>query len=164
MMGVYIKEFLPNPVGKDRDGEYIRIANDSDGAVSLTGWIIKDAGGKQFSLTGYRIEGRSDLVLDYHTTKIFLNNKGETLFLYNAGGTLVDEVGYSGKATEGFIYAKEIILTKEIKEEFLEDSSAFTALASNNFPVTQSFLINLILTAAILTFAATYVIKKLITN
>ncbi|MEK9170334.1 MAG: lamin tail domain-containing protein [Patescibacteria group bacterium] len=100
-----IKEFLPNPVGKDADGEYIKIFNDGDKAVILNGWSVKDASGKTFSLSG-SLDGGKELSLPYLQTKISLNNNGEQIFLYDSAGKLVDELSYSGQAEEGKIIAR----------------------------------------------------------
>ena len=120
-----IQEFLPNPVGKDNDGEYIKLFNDGREAVNLSGWKIKDASGKTYSLNGKSIIGQGELILDYAATKISLNNNGETLFLYDSSGKLVDEVGYSGSAAEGMVYGKKVELSEEIKQELFEDSNRF---------------------------------------
>jgi len=100
-----IKEFLPNPVGKDADGEYIKIFNDGNKAVILNGWSLKDASGKTFSLSGSLDSGK-ELSLPYLQTKISLNNNGETIFLYDSAGKLIDELSYAGQAEEGKIIVK----------------------------------------------------------
>lgn len=96
-----ISEFLPNPIGKDTDGEWIKLFNDAVVTVNLDGWQIKDASGKTFSFKQTAINPGEYLTLDYKTTKISLNNNGETLFLYNASGNLVDKAEYAGSAVEG---------------------------------------------------------------
>ena len=48
---VLISEFLPNPPGKDADGEWIELLTRNQ-AVDLSGWVLKDASGKSFSLDG----------------------------------------------------------------------------------------------------------------
>ena len=96
-----IYEFLPNPVGKDADGEWIKLFNDVDTAVNLGGWQIKDASGKTFSFRPTVINSGEYLTLDYKITKISLNNNGETLFLYDASRLLVDKAEYIGSAARG---------------------------------------------------------------
>lgn len=95
-----IKEFLPNPVGSDQRGEYIKIFNDSRQAVLLNGWSLKDASGKTYQLSGSLLAGQ-ELVLPYSQTRIPLNNNGETIFLYDSFGKLADQLSYSGMAKEG---------------------------------------------------------------
>jgi len=106
-----INEFLPNPVGKDADGEFIELFNNSQETVSLTGWKLKDASGKTFTLSaqgGSATGGKNQtvqageyLTLNYKTTKISLNNDGETLFLYDSNGVLADKAEFSGNALAG---------------------------------------------------------------
>lgn len=96
-----IYEFLPNPIGKDTDGEWIKLFNDAGAAVDLGGWQIKDASSKTFYFKQITINPGEYLTFDYKTTKISLNNKGETLFLYDANNNLVDKAEYVGSAAEG---------------------------------------------------------------
>jgi hypothetical protein len=96
-----INEFLPNPIGKDVDGEWIELFNNSQEIVNLSGWQIKDKAGKTFSFGQLRINPDQYLVLNYQTTKISLNNNGETLYLYNQKGGLIDKAEFTGTASEG---------------------------------------------------------------
>lgn len=153
-----IQEFLPNPVGKDADGEYIKLFNDGQAVVNLNGWKIKDAGGKIFKLDGYSLDPQKELVLDYAVTKIFLNNDGETLFLYNSAGSLIDEKGYSGKAEEGVSYGGEIVFSEEFKQEFLENFPEPPAAIYNKVSLT-GFLTAMLVTGLALTIIAAVVIK-----
>ena len=104
-----IKEFLPNPVGPDKDGEYIKFFNDSDKAVNLAGWKISDVSKKEFSLSGI-INSKEELVLFSTKTKISLNNTGETIFLTDSKGVLADKLGYTGAAEEGKVIIKQEIV------------------------------------------------------
>jgi len=103
-----IKEFLPNPVGADKDGEYIKIFNDGDKAVNLAGWKISDASKKSFVLSG-TLDSKQELILLSAKTKISLNNNGETIFLTDSKGVLADKLGYTGVAEEGKIVLKQEI-------------------------------------------------------
>ncbi len=95
-----INEFLPNPIGKDTEEEWIELFNNSQEAVDLSGWQIKDASGKAFFLKN-KIGPGQYFVLDYKTTKISLNNNAETLFLYDQKGNLIDKAEFAGAAPEG---------------------------------------------------------------
>ncbi len=110
-----IKEFLPNPVGPDKDGEYIKIFNDSDKSVNLAGWKITDASGKSFSLSGI-VKPKEELSLFSSTTKISLNNNGEDISLFDQNGVLIDKLSYVGTAEEGKLVVNQ--KTIEIKSEF----------------------------------------------
>jgi lamin tail-like protein len=105
-----IKEFLPNPVGPDKEGEYIKILNNTDNSINLSEWKIKDASSKIFSLSGV-IKSEEEIILPYSITKITLNNNGEGITLFNSDGELIDQLIYSGKAEEGRIIMNQKIET-----------------------------------------------------
>ena len=111
-----IKEFLPNPIGLDKEGEYIKIFNDSDKAISLSGWKISDASKKEFALSG-TIDSKQELVLLSTKTKISLNNNGETIFLTDPKGVLTDNLSYTGLAEEGRIILKQEIIAPQAEFE-----------------------------------------------
>lgn len=94
MGDIYISELLPNPAGKDTQGEFIELANAKDVAVSLTGWSLKDASGKTYVIESGSVPGRGFFVLWYPQTKISLNNDKETLELYDVSGNLQDALSY----------------------------------------------------------------------
>lgn len=111
-----IKEFLPNPVGPDKDGEYIKIFNDGDKAVNLAGWKISDASNKSFNLTG-TLGSKQELVLLSAQTKISLNNNGETISLADSKGVLADKLGYTGVAEEGKVILKQGVAAPGVQFE-----------------------------------------------
>lgn len=101
-----INEFLPNPVGNDQEGEWIEIFNDSEIDVPLKGWRLEDASGQKYYFKDEIIKSKDFLVLFYKTTKISLNNNGETLSLYSPNNELAFQISYFGNAKEGFSYAR----------------------------------------------------------
>jgi hypothetical protein len=117
---IIINEFLPNPVGKDADGEWIELFNNDLKPINLGNWKIKDASGKTFIFKGQflnkTISSGEYLILNYKTTKISLNNDAETLFLYDSGGNLVDKAEFSGSVPEGKSFGRsagKFILTEK---------------------------------------------------
>lgn len=112
-----IKEFLPNPVGADKDGEYIKIFNDTDKSVNLAGWKISDASKKEFSLSGI-INSKEELVLFSTKTKISLNNNGETIFLADSKGVIIDQLSYGGISEEGKIITSQKLSTAKPEIKF----------------------------------------------
>jgi len=102
-----ISKFFPNPVGKDTEGEFIELFNDSASQINLSGWKLKDASGKTFVFKNQIIRADEHLQLDYKTTKITLNNDAETIFLYDSSGNLIDKAEFSGPAPEGKIFSRE---------------------------------------------------------
>ncbi len=104
---IIIDEFLPNPVGKDAEGEWIKLFNNENKQINLLGWKLKDASGKIFVFKNKTIGAGEYLVLDYKTTKISLNNNGETIFLYDQNGKLISQLGYEGVAEEKKIFSQQ---------------------------------------------------------
>ncbi len=149
-----IKEFLPNPIGADKDGEYIKIFNDSDKVVNLSGWKISDASNKSFNLSG-TIKPKEDLVLFSSKTKISLNNNGETISLFDSNNKLVNKLGYIGTADEGKIITHQKAATAETG--FINGEVLNQRLMPSNGKIiaTDLFL------ALILGFVAVYVILQL---
>jgi hypothetical protein len=102
-----ISEFLPNPVGKDTDGEWIEFFNGGISLVDLRGWSVKDASGKTFKfIKETPVEPGGYFKLDYSQSKISINNSGEKFFLYDSSGKLADKAEYSGSAPEGSSLAR----------------------------------------------------------
>ena|SRR3989338_7076 len=156
---VQIKEFLPNPIGKDQDGEYIKLSNSANQDINLTGWFIKDQSGKKFDFGNQKIKGGGELVLDYSTTKISLNNNGETLFLYDNSGNLADQLDYTGTALEGRIVGKVQILSPELRNQLFESPNNFSL--SNQVFHFQSFFFTLIAVALIISYLIFYVFQSI---
>lgn len=103
---VYVSEFLPNPVGRDTEGEWLELHNNGPEAISLDGWQIVTQSGKKFSLSGRAIGGGEYLILPRSETKLALRNQNGSLFLYDGAGRLVDEAGFLGSAPEGKSFAR----------------------------------------------------------
>ncbi len=155
-----IKEFLPNPAGIDKDGEYIKIFNDGNLPVDLSGWQIKDASGKAFKLSG-NLNAGQELILLSSRTKIILNNDGERILLYDATGKLVHELNYIGQAKEGQIITKRQTTTTDnkITTEILDLNT--NPITNYQFLISNNFLFLDFLTAAILATLGLYIILQL---
>lgn len=151
-----IKEFLPNPVGNDQAGEYVKIFNDSPAAVLFNGWSLKDASGKVYQLSG-SLEARQELLLPYSQTKIILNNNGEQIFLYDSAGKLIDQLSYSGQAEEGRIIQRSVSGIKY--QEAKEVSPDFSSINSQ-FLISKIIFLDF-LTAAILAGIGLYLILQI---
>jgi hypothetical protein len=150
-----IKEFLPNPVGNDKEGEYIKLLNDGSLRVNLSGWSVKDASGKIFKLSGF-LDAGEELILPYSQTKIVLNNNGERVLLYDASGNLVDELSYSGQAKEGELIEQNQELA--ISNQQLEISENYP-ITNSQLPVTNIIFVDF-LTAAILAGLGLYIVLQ----
>lgn len=103
---ILINEWLPNPAGADVSGEWIELANTGGASVSLSGWTLQNSSGKKFIINNEIIPAQGYLVLQRSETKLTLKNQGESLFLYNARGELVDSSSFPGTAIEGKSYSR----------------------------------------------------------
>ncbi|MFA5099133.1 MAG: lamin tail domain-containing protein [Candidatus Paceibacterota bacterium] len=174
---VIISEFLPNPAGKDTDGEWVKLFNNSDVAVNLSGWQIKDASGKAFIFSGTNkniIAGREALILDYKTSKISLNNNGEKIFLYDKNGVLIDKAEYIGTAADGKIYVRaengKFVVSEnqvniqeknsDLTSEFINNESANVGAIINNYNFSLNFSVGIFI-ALVLAALFIFISKKL---
>lgn len=95
-----ISEWLPNPVGKDADGEWIELYNDSGEQINLFGWYLTTGGTAKYKLTGVISTGEYKIIPRSETKFTLRNNDGE-LHLYNTKGILIDNASFVGTASEG---------------------------------------------------------------
>jgi hypothetical protein len=122
---MYISELLPNPKGKDSDGEFIEIGNEKKEPALLAGWKLRDKSGKTATLGG-SIEGGGYRVFTAKQTKISLNQSNEVISLLGPAGDIVDRVSYVAAAPEGSSYAR--------KGESFFFTPIATPGAANQFP------------------------------
>ena len=143
---------MPNPIGKDTEGEYIKIFNDSATDINLKDWSIKDASGKSFTFNSQFIKANQELTINYKTTGINLNNTGETIYLLDNRGRPIDQLSFSGASKEGQLITKN---TPGLLEQFPEPPAIIEAASPTSF-----WLIS-ILSAMILASIVVYLIKAL---
>ena len=66
---VFIKELLPNPVGRDTDGEWIKLVNTGDTTEIIGGWALSDASGSEFVFSSSEsIPPKSSILLECSQT------------------------------------------------------------------------------------------------
>ncbi|OGJ59563.1 hypothetical protein A2635_04335 [Candidatus Peribacteria bacterium RIFCSPHIGHO2_01_FULL_51_9] len=104
--GVVVNEILPDPVGKDTEGEWIELHNLTMTDASLCGWWLDDeeGGSRPFVLDAYEVSANGFLVLPYTVTKLGLRNAGEHVRLF-MNENLLDDVTYD-EAPEGQSFAR----------------------------------------------------------
>ena len=84
---VIVSEIFPNPEGDDREGEFIELYNYGNRDINLFGWRLGDASKNRFEFArGDIIKSKAYLVLYRGDTGIALNNTGDTVDIYQAGG------------------------------------------------------------------------------
>ncbi len=123
---ILIQSLLPNPVGRDTDGEWIRLINDGNQIIALTDLQLKDSQGKSFDLSSLgNLGGGEVLELSHSLTSIDLNNDGDSLFLYRAN-QLTDQLTYSGPVGED-----EIIFAANFYPRFQEKTTELANMAES---------------------------------
>lgn len=77
--------------------EWVQINNNSSSSINISGWYFKDLAGT--------IKPITDICISANTTQIFeftnyLNNEGDTLYLYNNSNELIDTLTYTSGVTK----------------------------------------------------------------
>ena len=116
-----ITEVLPNPVGKDTGSEYVVLFNNSSVTVNVVGWRLQDASGKKSNINIGKLSPGAQFKVIGLDLKITLNNRQETIKLFDAGGGLVDSFSYTGPAAEGVPLLNTAQLTPEIKKLLFDE-------------------------------------------
>jgi competence protein ComEC len=99
--GIVIERLLPNPIGDDVINETVTIKNKTSGTVPLTGWVLKDASGRIWTLDSYgQILSGQSLKITRKGMPMSLNNDGDIIFLLSPESLVIDEFSYIG-STEG---------------------------------------------------------------
>ena len=105
---IIISEFLPNPEGKDQEGEWIELFNQSNQIANLSNWQLDDqeGGSSPFIFSINSLIGPNQfLVLRRPITKIALNNDNDQVRLIYPDGSLAAEISYLAEKKEGFSIA-----------------------------------------------------------
>ncbi|PIR88580.1 MAG: hypothetical protein COU09_01185 [Candidatus Harrisonbacteria bacterium CG10_big_fil_rev_8_21_14_0_10_44_23] len=157
MDSLELLEFLPNPAGNDKEGEYFSIINNANQNQSLAGWRVQDASGKAFWLWGSMDSGEVRQ-FTYQQTKITLNNQNETLTLFNQSSEAVDELSFTGTVSEGRVIKKNLELTPELIQEYF-DPLALRASASDTINPNHGTISLWFFTSLIFALLATIVLK-----
>jgi hypothetical protein len=156
---VFIKELYPNPLGADNGAEWIKLGNNGEETISVTGWKIKDASGKTYIVRDGYILGHSELMFSNAETKISLGNKGDAIFLYDLDGKLIDDLQYDGEVREGAIITQNgNFYFPENQNLIEEDLSGLQANLSNIF--STSIWGTAIALGLIFAFVALFIVKR----
>jgi len=143
---ITFSELLPDPEGKDTEGEFIEIHNAGGSDAALAGWSIRSTNEKIFNLPDVIIAAGSHRYFSYAESKIVLTNTGSELSLVDANGSNVDFIAYSGPAKTGQSYAKNGIgqwrwtplLTPGQANEFPPPETTGTASEESELPPSES--------------------------
>lgn len=125
---VIVSAALPNPHGKDADGEWIEILNLSLISMELIGWSLASdaATAKRFSLDGVTIEPMQTLRFTAAKTGIELKNSRGAALLRDPDGYVISALGWT-EAVDGRIYrpAVETSARARVRVERVVDGDTF---------------------------------------
>ena len=107
---VIVSAALPNPVGKDEEGEWIEFANVSDEPFTLDGWSIdnKEGGSAPFMLSGITVLPDGIRRFTIQETGLTLTNTSDVSRLLDPDGYTVSILGWT-EAVEGRIYRPPVL-------------------------------------------------------
>ena len=125
--GIVITEIMPNPAAvSDSYGEWFEIHNTSDSTIDIYGWMIKDGGTDNHTITNvdmsvpvmpgdYFVFVRNadstlngGLMADYEYSGFLLSNSEDEIILLDGTGAIVDEVHYNNSWVFGSGESMEI--------------------------------------------------------
>ena len=95
---VYLAAAMPDPEGRDRDREWVSVANFSGETIDFADWQLHDARGNTRRL-GDAVDGSCVVIpggalVVANLTPVILGNKGGVIILLNPEGQRVDRVNY----------------------------------------------------------------------
>jgi len=100
-----LTELYPNSTGVDAQEEFIELHNYGTKPIDLLGWMISDESGKQFiQKDSLIIDSGGYVALFASSTKLGLNNSGDSVVLLSPDGFPIDETTYE-KTTKGRSWA-----------------------------------------------------------
>ncbi|MFA6285229.1 MAG: lamin tail domain-containing protein [Parcubacteria group bacterium] len=102
-----ISELLPNPSDDEGTGEFTEIYNaDPQEITELSDWKLEDKTGNSYPLPDISINPDEYHSFYRNNSSFSLNNTGgETIFLKNPDGEIVDQISYSESAEEDCSFA-----------------------------------------------------------
>src|SRR3989339_1714860 len=102
--GVFLSELLPDPTGLDSTDEWIEIENTTAKKVYLGGWQLTDQS-KYYTIGDVSLAASERLVFEVSETGLSLNNSGDTVYLIDPFGKIINGTTYEN-STEGYAWAR----------------------------------------------------------
>lgn len=103
---IFINEFMPNPLGKDKGAEWIELYNQNNFPVDLSDYILHTQTDKFIIPKGTLLLNESFLVLPNKNTGLSLKNNNGTIKLLTPEGFLLQEINYQD-VKEGIAVARK---------------------------------------------------------
>ncbi|OGD56962.1 hypothetical protein A2V71_03210 [Candidatus Berkelbacteria bacterium RBG_13_40_8] len=109
---IVINELMPNPSGDETKNEWIELCNNSDEAVDLNGWHLKDLYGSTHDFVIFNIKGtiigpHQFLIFYRSETNITLNNDTDGVVLIQPNGKILNQTVFSKGGKEGWSWARD---------------------------------------------------------
>ncbi|KKW37004.1 MAG: Micrococcal nuclease-like protein nuclease [Candidatus Peribacteria bacterium GW2011_GWB1_54_5] len=107
---VIVSAALPNPVGKDEEGEWVELANVSDEPFTLDGWFLdnREGGSVPFMLSSITFLPDAIRRFPIQETGLKLTNTSDVARLLDPDGYVVSILGWT-EAVEGRIYRPPVL-------------------------------------------------------
>ena len=104
---VRLNELLPDPVGSDKEGEFVELYNAEEESVSLTGWRLFD-GRREIKLDGLEAPAGGYVLVGRDKFSFSLANDEDTIKLIAPDGTETSVFSYrAAREGEAFAYSAE---------------------------------------------------------
>lgn len=116
---IRISELYPAPMNGEE--EWVELENISSVGEFLKGWTVEDAGGDATELDGLILPWSKHVI---HAPKGHLNNSGDTVFLKDSQGRVVDAVSYGKAVLNGFPHGTapkrgQSLMREELRNTYL---------------------------------------------
>lgn len=100
---VFIMALMPNPNGRDQDNETIILANKSNTQARIDEWKLEDDDEGVLKLSGTIPAGETRTIR--LNSSLQLGNSGDTVYLKNSSGQIVQTVSYENAQSGQFVIA-----------------------------------------------------------
>ncbi len=122
---LFLNEIMPNPVGLDKNNEWIELVNLSKEKVNLLGWYFENGKGTQFKIKEkVEISPFGFWVIMISSGIFSIRNSDEKIAFFNPNGELVDEISWQKSAPSG--------ISLNRKDEKQWEWSQFVTLGKEN--------------------------------
>lgn len=123
---------LPNPVGKDTEGEWVEIENGDSTSAQLSGWWLV-SGKTKYTFGSVTVQAGKVHRLMLPGIKLVLGNTNGSVELHSPDGALVSKAQWNS-AYEGRIYRPSVFGSATVQADVLRviDGDTFTAKISNS--------------------------------
>jgi len=108
-----ITELMPNPMGVDKNQEWIELFNNEFEEVDLTDWYFANQSNQKFIINNLGIDSKQRLKIEIKDTSFSIKNNDGWIGFFNPNDELLDRVDYLESAKE------EASLNKNEKGEWL---------------------------------------------